>query len=80
MLHIVRNMIDIIKAYRNKITIKASQIIASEYLHLLRLSSRTNSFILMQTTENNSPTILYYILLTVGDLEGRKHHKFSMKT
>ena len=73
MLHIVRNMIDIIKAYRNKIT-------ASEYLHLLRLSSRTNSFILMQTTENNSPTILYYILLTVGDLEGRKHHKFSMKT
>ena len=80
MLHIVRNMIDIIKVYRNKITIKASQITASEYFHLLRLSSRTNSFILMQTTENNSPTILYYILLTVGDLEGRKHHKFSMKT
>lgn len=80
MLHIVRNMIDIIKVYRNKITIKASQITASEYLHLLRLSSRTNSFILMQTTENNSPTILYYILLTVGDLEGRKHHKFSMET
>ena len=80
MLHIVRNMIDIIKVYRNKITIKASQITASEYLHLLRLSSRTNSFILMKTTENNSPTILYYILLTVGDLEGRKHHKFSMKT
>ena len=80
MLHIVRNMIDIIKVYRNKITIKASQITASEYLHLLRLSSRTNLFILMQTTENNSPTILYYILLTVGDLEGRKHHKFPMKT
>ena len=40
MLHIVRNMIDIIKVYRNKITIKASQITASEYLHLLRLSSR----------------------------------------
>ena len=80
MLHIVRNMIDIIKVYRNKITIKASQITASEYLHLLRLNSRTNSFILMQTTENNSPTILYYILLTVGDLEGRKHHKFPMKT
>ena len=35
---------------------------------------------LMKTIENNSPTILYYILRTVGDLEGIEHHKFSMKT
>ena len=55
---------------------------AGQMLHIVRNDRfyQFFTFMLIQTTENNSPALLYDILRTVGDLEGIKHHKFSMKT
>ena len=57
-----------------------SQITTCERFPLWSFSSRTKISILMLTTGNDSPILVYYVLVSFSDLEKRKHQKFSVKT
>ena len=57
-----------------------SQITTCERFPLWSFSSRTKIIILILTTGNDSPILVYYVLVTFSHLEERKHQKVSIKT